>query len=98
MKSFKISIIIPCFNEESNILNTHKKLTSVIKKVTSKYELLFIDDASNDKTLNILKALIKKDSHVVAVSFARNFGPYGAFAAGFKYADGDAVVCIDCDL
>ena len=74
MKAPKLSIVIPCFNEESNVLNTHKRLSSVIKKATKNYELLFIDDASTDKTLEILKSLVKKDPHVAVVSFARNFG------------------------
>ena len=98
MISKKLSIIIPCFNEEDNIKNTHQRLTDIISKVSSKYELIFVDDASTDKTPLILKGLAKKDSHVVIIYFARNFGPYGAFAAGFKYADGDGIVCIDCDL
>ena len=74
MKAPKLSIIIPCFNEESNILNTHKRLSGVIKKATKNYELLFIDDASTDKTLSILKTLIKKDPHRVFSCILHFFG------------------------
>lgn len=94
----KLSIIIPCFNEEDNIDKTYKKLSEILRNAISDYEIIFIENGSIDKSLNILKEIIKKDPHVLVLTFSRNFGPYGAFAGGLKYASGDAVVFIDCDL
>lgn len=94
----RLSIVIPCFNEEENIERTHKKLTEVISQITKNYEIIFIENGSNDKSLEILSLIVKKDPHIVVVSYSRNFGPYGAYAGGFMYATGDAIVCIDADL
>lgn len=94
----KLSIVIPCFNEEENIERTYKKLTKVVSRITKNYEIIFIENGSTDKSLEILSSITKKNPHIVAISYSRNFGPYGAYAGGFKYATGDAIICIDADL
>lgn len=93
-----ISIVIPVFNEEENVLRLHDKLTSVLKKITSSYEIIFVDDGSTDTTLEKLLKLKKKDAHVKVVPFQRNFGKALALMAGFKESKGEIVFTMDGDL
>jgi len=94
----KLSIVIPAYNEEQNIKLLYDELKGVMEKMTCHYELIFIDDGSNDNTLNVLKALQEKDQTLVVVSFRRNFGQTAAMSAGFDYASGDVIVTMDGDL
>jgi len=98
MVNKKLSIIIPCFNEEDNIDKTYKRLSGILQKAVKDYEIIFIENGSIDSSFNILKKIVKNDSKIVVIKFSRNFGPYGAFAAGLQYATGDAVSFLDCDL
>lgn len=93
-----LSIVIPCFNEEDNIYEIYQRLTKILQVIIKNYEIIFIDNGSSDDSINILKNLVQKDSHVIAISYSRNFGVYGAYSGGLKYAKGNAVICIDCDL
>ncbi|MBN2165255.1 MAG: glycosyltransferase family 2 protein [Marinilabiliaceae bacterium] len=93
-----ISIIIPCYNEELVILETYKKLTDEIKKLNEKYELIFINDGSNDSTLSILKEIATKDNLVKIINLSRNFGHQNAVTAGINNCNGDIAVIIDADL
>jgi len=92
----KISIIIPCHNEEGNI----KLLYSLIKEHLSSYniEYVFIDDKSNDQTLQIIQQLSLIDQSVKYISFSKNFGHQYALRAGLEYATGDCVISMDADL
>ena len=93
----KLSIIIPCKNEEGNVVKLYEKLKKILKKI--KYEAIFVDDGSSDKTLDKLKELYKKDSNIVKViSFSRNFKKEAAMLAGLKYATGEYTCIIDADL
>ena len=92
----KISIIIPCYNEELAIPIFYKEIKNVFKKMKINYELIFIDDGSSDKTLNILKNI--KDNCVKYISFSRNFGKEAAILAGLKKSSGDFVAVMDVDL
>jgi len=92
----KLSVIIPCMNEEGNIENLYFSLTKVLKDI--KYELLFIDDGSVDKTLKILKQLNKKDKHVKIISFSRNFKKEAAIYAGISKSIGEYTCIIDGDM
>ena len=93
----KLSIIIPCKNEEGNIIKLHEKISKTLKKI--KYETIYIDDGSTDKTLEKLKELYKKDSKKVRViSFSRNFMKEAAMLAGLKHATGEYTCIIDADL
>ena len=92
-----LSIIVPCKNEEGNILKLHDKISDCLKKI--KYEIIYIDDGSNDSTLDKLKELYKKDmSHVKVLSFSRNFKKEAAMLAGLEYASGEYTCIIDADL
>lgn len=94
----KITLIVPCFNEQEALLIFYKEVTKIIKQTTYDYELLFINDGSQDNTLKILKDLSSKDMHVRYLSFSRNFGKEAAMYAGFCNADGDYVAVMDADM
>lgn len=93
-----LSIVIPLYNEEENISLLHQKLKEILDTLNMEYEILFIDDGSNDRTLSILEEIQKKDKHVLVLSMRRNFGQTAAFAAGFDFARGDIIVTMDGDL
>ena len=99
IKKKKISLIIPCYNEEEVLVILHEEL----KKVTGKmpkydFEFLFVNDGSKDKTLEILKMMAKEDDRVVYLSFSKNFGKEAAMYAGFCNAAGDYVAVMDADM
>lgn len=95
--NMKLSIIIPCKNEEGNIVKLHDKITKALKKI--KFETIYVDDGSTDNTLDKLKSLYKKDSkHVKILSFSRNFKKEAAMLAGLEHATGEYTCIIDADL
>ncbi|MBC7406823.1 MAG: glycosyltransferase family 2 protein [Arcicella sp.] len=94
-----ISIIIPCFNEEQVISHTYERVDKTMKSFKhGGYELIFINDGSRDKTLEILRGISQKDSHVKILSFSRNFGHQPAVTAGINICLGDIAIIIDADL
>lgn len=94
----QLSIIIPCYNEEAVIAETYRRLSGVMQSLRHDYELIFINDGSRDKTLNILHELAAADSAVKVLNFSRNFGHQSAVTAGINHCSGDAAVIIDADL
>ena len=93
-----ISVVIPVFNEESNLLVLHERLVNVVTSISNKYELIFVNDGSKDKSLQILKELAKKNPQIKYIDFSKNFGHQLAVFAGLEHAKGDAIVIIDADL
>lgn len=93
-----ISVVIPVLNEDSSLLLLYEKLKTVLVEIKKTYEIIFIDDGSSDKSLEILTDISNKDPSVAIVKFRRNYGQTAAFAAGFKYASGDVVITMDADL
>ena len=93
-----ISIVVPCYNEEAVIRQTHTRLVDVLEKAGLPFEIVYVNDGSRDRTLAILRALVESDERVRVISFSRNFGHQLAVTAGIDCADGDAVVLIDADL
>lgn len=93
-----LSVIVPCFNEEESLPIFYKETNKVIKKMKIDYELIFINDGSKDKTLEILRNLAKEDKHVRYISFSRNFGKEAGVLAGLKESRGDYIVMMDVDL
>lgn len=95
-----LSIIVPCFNEEEMVERFYEEVLEHIAKNKnfSKYEFIFIDDGSKDKTLSKIKKLREKDKSVRYVSFSRNFGKEAGIYAGLKSSKGDLVVLMDADL
>jgi dolichol-phosphate mannosyltransferase len=94
-----ISIIIPCFNEEQVIAHTYERVHKAMQSFDHRgYELIFINDGSRDRTLEILRALAVSDSHTKILSFSRNFGHQPAVTAGINACIGDVAIIIDADL
>lgn len=95
----KISVVIPCYNEEANILDLYHRLIEVLGKLTPHYEIIFVDNKSIDSSRILLRDLAKKDPHLMVLFFSRNFGnsQYG-YSAGTEHATGDAVVWMESDL
>lgn len=94
----KISIVVPVYNEEEAVPIFYKEIEKVIKKIDAEFEILFIDDGSYDKTLNIIKELRKKDKSVKFISFSRNFGKEAGIYAGLLNASGNYICTMDVDL
>ena len=96
----KISLVIPMYYEEEVANECYEKVSSVLKKLEDKYdyEIIFVNDGSQDKTLEILEEIAKKDEKAKIISFSRNFGHQAAVTAGLKEVTGDAIVIIDADL
>lgn len=94
----KISVVVPCYNEEKTINIFYEKTVPVLERTGYEFELIFVDDGSADKSLQVLKALALKDSRVKVLSFSRNFGQQSAIICGYEYSLGDAVIETDCDL
>jgi polyisoprenyl-phosphate glycosyltransferase len=95
--NFKVSVVIPAFNEEGNISPLTGKLETVLN-VYDDYEIIFVDDGSKDGTLEILKKLREKNDRVHFISLARNFGHQNALKAGLDFASGVCVITMDADL
>src|SRR5512147_678846 len=93
-----ISVVVPLFNEEENVTELHRRVKSVMDSLKKEYEIIYVDDGSNDRTLPLLDEIQSGDGNVVVISFRRNFGQTAAFAAGFDYAKGDVVITLDGDL
>ena len=95
----KISVVVPMYYEEEIVNICYKELKKVISNIKNyDYEIIFVNDGSKDKTLNLLEKIAKRNNKVKIVSLSRNFGHQAAVSAGLKYVDGDAIVIIDADL
>ena len=95
----KISVVVPCYNEQENLRRTYQRLREVLAQVSTRYEIVFADNGSTDGSEIVYRELAKADPNVVVVLLSRNFGsPDHTYSAGTEYATGDAVVWIDADL
>ncbi len=93
-----LSVIVPCYNEEAVLLATHERLRSVLDGLAPlRFELIYVDDGSSDRTEAILADLQHIDEHVRVLRLSRNFGHQVAVTAGLDQASGDAVIVIDAD-
>ncbi|MEO8400140.1 MAG: glycosyltransferase family 2 protein [Ignavibacteriaceae bacterium] len=92
----KISIVIPCYNEEGNIELLYQKVKESISEYDT--EFIFVDDNSSDGTLNILEKLSDEYPDIKYISFSRNFGHQSAIRAGLQYSTGDCAISMDGDL
>lgn len=91
-----ISVVIPAYNEEQNIPILYQKLTQVFEG--KDYEILFVDDGSEDGTFEVLKKIANMDKRVKVIRFKRNYGQTSAMYAGFQHAKGNVIVTMDADL
>ena len=95
----KISVVVPCYNEEEALPVYYKEMCRVMDEMKDVvFELIFVDDGSSDATLGIMKDLNEKDSRCRYLSFSRNFGKEAAIYAGLKASEGDYVALMDVDL
>jgi len=93
-----LSIVIPIHNEEHSLLPLYDRLTVVLEELQKPYEILFVDDASSDRSFELLANLVETDSHLKVIRLRRNFGQTAALSAGFHEAKGDVVIAMDGDL
>ena len=93
-----ISIIVPCYNEEDNIENFYLEISKVLNQNAGYlFEVICIEDGSNDNTLQILKEVVTRDSRFKVIELSRNFGKENALSAGIDAAQGDVVILMDSD-
>lgn len=93
-----LSVVIPLYNEEQSLRELYQQLRSVIGRMNVRYELLFIDDGSTDRSFQVLRDLRRTDKHIRAIRFRRNYGKSAALSVGFKRAQGSMIVTMDADL
>ena len=94
----KISIIIPCYNEEETIPYFYDEINKVSKNMKNNFEFIFVNDGSKDRTLEVIKRYVKKDKRVKYIHFSRNFGKEAAMYAGLELSSGDYIAIMDADL
>lgn len=95
----KISVVIPMYNEEEVAKTSYLRMQKVLEELKQyDYEMIFVNDGSKDKTLELLEEMAQNNEKVKILSFARNFGHQAAVTAGIRYVTGDAIVIIDADL
>ena len=93
-----LSIVVPIHNEEPSILPLYDRLTRVMAALDRPYEILFVDDASTDRSFELLANLVETDAHLKVIRLRRNFGQTAALSAGFHEAEGDVIIAMDGDL
>ena len=94
----KLSVVVSCYNEELALRQFYAETAKVLKSLSRDYELIFVNDGSQDGSIGILKELAAGDEKVKVVDFSRNFGHEAAMIAGMDYSSGDGIVCMDADL
>ncbi|MDB5226819.1 MAG: yfdH, partial [Bacteroidota bacterium] len=93
-----ISVVIPVFNEEGNLIVLYERLLNALTAITNNYEMIFVNDGSKDKSISLIKGLSEKNQQVKYIDFSKNFGHQTAIFAGLDHAKGNAIVIIDSDL
>jgi glycosyltransferase involved in cell wall biosynthesis len=94
----KYSIVVPFHNEEENVTVLYARLKQVMEQVDDSFELVLVDDGSNDRTYKLLEEIAAVDSRVLVVKLRRNFGQTSALSAGFDHASGEFILAMDGDL
>jgi len=93
------SVVIPVYNSQDTLEELSSRVIETLSKITSDYEVIFVDDYSHDNSWEVLTQIKKKkDSHVKVISFAKNYGQHNATMCGFRYAKGNVVITLDDDL
>ncbi len=93
-----LTVLIPLYNEEDSLKELHHQLRSVLGRMNLRYELLFVDDGSTDRSFQVLRDLKRMDKHVKIIRFRRNYGKSAALAVGFDKSQGNVVITMDADL
>lgn len=97
-EQIQLSVIIPVYNEEQNVVPLHEAISPVLDQIDRRSEVIFIDDGSKDGTYDLLKGLNASDPRCRIIRFRRNFGQTAAMAAGFAHARGEILITLDGDL
>ncbi|KKK59467.1 hypothetical protein LCGC14_3034090 [marine sediment metagenome] len=92
-----VSIVIPVYNEQENVQLLYDNLMGVLPGLGKDYEVIFVDDGSTDRTMEVLEKIAGADAAVKVIELRRNFGQTAAFSAGFDYAKGDVIITMDGD-
>lgn len=99
MTSLKLSVVVPCYNEEEGVHELHRRVTAVCQScIGDSYELVLVNDGSKDTTWKIMGELARADKHVVAINLSRNHGHQLALSAGLQMCRGERVFVLDADL
>src|ERR1700761_3338075 len=93
-----LSVVVPIHNEEPSILPLYDKLTEVLEGMRKPYEIIFVDDASTDRSFDLLANLVETDARLKVIRLRRNFGQTAALSAGFDEAQGNVIISLDGDL
>src|SRR5258708_36199538 len=93
-----LSVVVPIHNEEPSLLPLYDRLTAVLERIRKPYEIIFVDDASTDRSFDLLANLVETDARLKVIRLRRNFGQTAALVAGFDEAQGQVIVCLDGDL
>jgi glycosyltransferase involved in cell wall biosynthesis len=93
-----LSIVIPLYNEEESLRELNNQIIKTLKQTNLTYEICYIDDGSNDASLQILKEFHKENKAIKILSFRKNYGKSAALSEGFKLADGEIIITMDADL
>ncbi len=93
-----ISAVIPCYNEDGNIANMHRRLVDVFTKIGTDYQIIFVNNGSIDGSVSTFQGVVDRDAHVTVISLTRNYGSQSAYSCGLKFATGDCVLCLDGDI
>ena len=94
----ELSIVIPVYNERDNLIPLEEKLEAELTKLNKSYEIILIDDGSNDGSAHLIESMQKHNPRIRLIQFGHNHGQSAAFAAGFKAAKGKVFVTLDADL
>ena len=94
----KLSVIIPAYNEQQNIVNISSVVSSLLEENNIKYEIIFVNDGSRDNTWDVISRICNKNKNIKGFNFSKNFGKEAAIFAGLTYATGDCCAVIDADL
>ncbi len=96
--NFSLSVVIPVFNDEEALLELYRRLLEALKRLSSTYEIIFVDDGSRDDSVRVLRELQRQDASMKILELSRNFGQPNAISAGMDASSGDILVLMDSDL
>ena len=94
----RISVVIPLFNEKGALADLYGELSEALERYPAEFEIIFVDDGSDDGSAEVLTSILKRDRRVRIIRFRRNFGKSAALSAGFEKASGEVIVTMDADL
>ncbi|MFQ5676053.1 MAG: glycosyltransferase family 2 protein [bacterium] len=92
------SVVVPLMNEEENVELLHDRIVDAFEAMGKPYEIIFVDDGSTDKTVNILEKIRLRDKNLNVIKFRKNFGQSAAMGAGFRFSRGEIIIAMDGDL